>query len=216
MLYSDLYQAVQAYTENTEPTFLANIPLFVRLAEEDIYRKASFPLQTKVATLTLTPGVYTATLPDDFLNFEFINVVDGSGNYNLMLNKEIDYIFQVWSTAGYRGMPIHYNLRDPYTIVVGPTPDQAYVVNYQYACVPQSIVDAGSTGTWIGDNAQNCLLYGTLVQAYTYMKGEDSLLAQYQTLFLDSLKDAKDLGEGKDRSDEYRNPPPRDLPMGRQ
>ena len=216
MLYSDLYAAIQNYTEYAESSFLSNIPFFVRLAEEDIYRKANFPLQSKVGTATLVPGVNTVTLPSDFLNFEYVNVVDLTGKYNLMLNKEVDYIYQVWSDPTYRALPQHYNLRDSYTIVIGPIPDQAYTLSFQYCNVPTSLVDSGSSPTWLSLNAQNCLLYGTLVQAYTYMKGDPSLLAHYTQLYNDSLGVAKALGEGADRSDGYRNPTPRNLPQGSQ
>jgi len=214
MLYSDLYNAIQNYTEYTESSFLANIPFFVQLAEEDIYRKADLPLQSKVATGTLIIGVNTLALPSDFLNMEYISVIDLSGNQNILLNKEIDYIYQVWGTSGTTGLPQHYNQRDSNTLVLGPTPDKAYSVSYQYNYVPTSLVNAGSTGTWLGFNAQNCLLYGTLVQAYVYMKGEDSLLQKYQELYRQALMDVKNLGEGLDRADEFRNPPPRNLAQG--
>ena len=214
MLYSDLYTAIQNYTENTEASFLANIPTFVQLAEENIYRQANFPLQSKVATGVLTSGIATFTLPSDFLNFDYLTISDGSGNIVPLLNKNLDYIYAAWPPATYRALPQVYNLRDAYTVVFGPTPDQAYAITYQYVYVPQSIVNAGATGTWLGTNAQNALLYGTLVQAYTYMKGEDSLLQHYQEMYRQSLMDAKMLGEGLDNSDQFRNPPPRNLPQG--
>ena len=214
MLYSDLYSAVQNYTEYAETTFLANIPFFVQLAEEDIYRKADLPLQSKVATGTLVAGTNTLTLPSDYLNMEYFLVQDLSGNQNPLLNKEIDYIYQVWGFVGSGGIPQHYNQRDSYTLVFGPTPDQNYPYQFQYNYVPVSLVNSGSSPTWLSTNAQNALLYGTLVQAYIYMKGEDSLLETYKALYMNALMDAKLLGEGLDRSDEYRNPPPRNLPQG--
>jgi hypothetical protein len=214
MLYTDLYQAVQDFTEYTEASFLANIPFFVKLAEEDIYRKANFPLQSRVGSATLVAGVNTVVMPNDFLSFEYVNVFGTNGKYNMLLNKEVDYIYQVWSDPTYRAIPQHYNLRDAYTIVIGPTPDQAYTMTYQYVSVPTSIVNAGATGTWLGDNAQNPLLYGTLVQAYLYMKGDQELLAHYKMLYDESLKTAKELGEAWDRSDAYRSPPPRNIPQG--
>lgn len=214
--YTDLYNYIQAYTEYSEATFLTQIPFFVRLAEEDIYRRASLPLQSKVVTTTLTASSNTFTLPSDFLNMEYASVVGADGKYNMLLNKEADYIYQAWPDPTYKAMPQHYNQRDAYTIILGPTPDSSYGFIYQYVQAPTSLVDSGSTPTWLSTNAQNALLYGSLIQAYIYMKGSPELMADYLKLYEDAIKNAKMLGETLDRSDNFRNPMPRNIPEGKQ
>ena len=212
MDYAELYNYITQYTENQEASFLANIPLFVQLTEENIYRNANLPLQSKVVSLVATAGANTVTIPSDFLNFDYVYVIDGTGKYQILLNKETDFIYQAYSDPTYQTLPLYYAIRDAYTIILGPTPDQAYNLSTQYVYVPESIVTAGTS--WLGDNAQNALLYGSLAQAYTYMKGEDTLMQKYEMMYQDALGKTRELGEGLDRSDAYRTSPPRDLPNG--
>jgi hypothetical protein len=174
-----------------------------------IYRNANLPLQSKVGTATCTAGSPLVALPADFLSFDYLYVVDVSGNAGMLLNKEADFIFQAFPLSTYQALPQYYSVLDNVNLRLGPTPDSAYVLNYQYVFAPPSIVTAGIS--WIGTNAQNALLYASLIQAYTYMKGEDSLVQMYQGLYQDALGVLKKLGEGDERKDEYRTPSPRPI-----
>lgn len=215
MIYSELYQYIIDYTENQEPTFLTTIPFFVMCAEEEIYRSVNIPPQSKDWTGTSTVGGNnTVSLPSDFLNFDYVSVIDLTGAQNLLLNKEIDWIYQAYPLNSTQSIPLVYANKDNTSLVLGPTPDQVYALKGRYVYTPTSIVTAGNTGTWIGTNAQNALLYGTLCQAYTYMKGEQALTQQYLALYQEALEKLKKLGEGHERSDQYRNPTPRPIPLG--
>ena len=136
LTYTQLYQAVQDYTENEEASFLANIPVFVQLTEETIYRNANLPLQSQNGTLSTVSGNNVVALPADFLAFDYLYVVDQLGNYNLLLNKEVDYIYQAFPTPSYHSLPLYYSVRDNNNIVLGPTPDNTYTLNFQYLYVP--------------------------------------------------------------------------------
>lgn len=213
MDYTDIYDLTVAYTENTETSFLANIPNFVKLTEEAIYRAVDLPFQTKVSvSLMSTPHVNSVTLPSDFLTFDYMFVVGVDGKYNMLLNKEVDYIYQAYGDPTYEAMPEYYSLQNNNTVVFGPTPDRAYDFHMQYENKPDSIVDTGTS--WVGDNCENALLYGTLVNAYTYMKGEDTLLASYKQMFSDAIGVAKSMAETWEHTDTYRNQRPRDLDVG--
>lgn len=212
MLYTELVTYITDYCENQETSFLANIPLFVQLAEEEIYRRANLPLQSKEGSLITVSGQNSVNIPSDFLSFDYLSVIDGTGANNLLLEKEADFIYQAFPLNSYQTLPSYYCVRDNSTIILGPTPDMAYSLFFQYVFVPESIVTANTT--WLGDNAQNALLYGSIVQAYTYMKGEQELLQQYTTLYETALGHVKKLGEGDERSDQYRNPSPRPIPLG--
>ena len=211
MIYTDLYNDVINWTENQEPTFIASIPLFVELAEEMLYRDVKIPPQSKDWTGTSTvSGTNTVSLPADFLNFDYLFVTDSNSNLQPMLDKEIDWIYQAFPAGTPHALPTVYANKANTSLVLGPTPDAIYALVGRYQYVPVSIVNAGSSGTWLGSNAQNALLYGTLCQAYTYMKGSDTPLAQqYLAMYQQSVGLVRKLAEGRERADEYRNPTPR-------
>ena len=212
LTYSQLNQAIQDYTENEEASFLANIPNFVQLAEETIYRNANLPLQSNDYTGVTVAGANTVALPSDFLAFDYLYVVDTSGAYNLLLNKELDYIYQAFPIPTFQQIPLYYGLKDNSNFVLGPTPDQVYNLKGRYLYAPASIVTSGTS--WLGNNAENALLYGSLVNAYVYMKGYDApAMAAYEKAFQEALGKVKELGEGYERSDQYRNPMPRPIDL---
>lgn len=212
VLYADLVTLIQDYCENQEVSFVAHISQFVQFTEEDIYRRANLPLQSKNGTALTISGQNSVTLPTDFLSFDYLYVLDGTGAAQMLLNKETDFIYQAFPNNTYQTLPIYYSVRDNTTIILGPTPDQVYSLQFQYVYTPQSIVTASET--WLGDNAQNALLYGSLVQAYVYMKGEPNILEYYRAMYQEALDHVKKLGEGDERSDQYRNPTPRPIPLG--
>jgi hypothetical protein len=220
MNYTALSNAIQAYTENTEASFIAEIPVFVQQAEQRIYNSVQFPsIRKNMTGVVSTTSKYLAA-PDDFLavySLAVITDVTGSdlntGTYEYLLNKDVNFIRQAYPTPNDKGVPRYYALFGPtvsgstitneLTFIVGPSPDQNYYVELHYYYYPQSIVTAGTS--WLGDNFDSVLLYGSLVEAYTYMKGETDMMALYNQKFMEALALAKRLGDGMERQDAYRS-----------
>jgi hypothetical protein len=213
MNYAALSTAIQAYTENTETDFVANIPVFVQQAEQRIYNTVQFPsLRKNVTGVTTASNKYLAC-PSDFLAVYSMAVVDGTlatGDYEYLLNKDVNFIRQAYPKASDTGAPKYYALFGPQstndaelTFILGPTPDGSYPVELHYYYYPESIVTA--TTTWLGDNFDSVLLYGSLVEAYTYMKGEQDMMALYNGKYQEALALAKRLGDGMERQDAYRS-----------
>ena len=299
MNYVQLQQAIQDYSENTESLFVANIPTFVQQAEERIYNTINFPSLRKNVTGTLTSGNQYLSLPLDWLSTYSIAVVDGSGNYTYLLNKDVNFIREAYPNAGaaYYGLPKYYSIFGPqYTAqnelscILGPTPDSSYTTELHYFFYPPSIVQGmvstisatitggslytngsyenvpltggsgsgatativvsgqvvtsvtitnggqfyvvgdtlscsnsyiggsgsgfqvtvatvgNSTGTsWLGDNFDPVLLYGTMREAMLFMKGEADLVKYYEDKYQEALGLAKRLGDGLERGDAYRD-----------
>lgn len=207
MTYAELVTLIEQITENTETTFVTNIPYFVKRAEERIYRFIKLPKLRKVDTsIPTVQGTRTLTVPTDFLSVDSFTVVSSSLHYPL-IPKEPDFIREAYPSTATQGRPQYYALRDSTTLVLGPTPDAAYSTELVYTHKPVSIVTDGTS--WIGDNAENALLYASLAEAYIFMKGEQDLLAVYEQRFQEAVGVTKILGEGKDRTNEWRNSPPR-------
>jgi hypothetical protein len=300
MNYAALSAAIQAYTENTEADFVANIPVFVTQAEQRIYNTVQFPsIRKNVVGVVSTTSTYLAA-PDDFLAVYSLAIVDADGNYEYLLNKDVNYIRQAFpNPTTDTGIPRYYALFGPsvqsgvitneLTFILGPTPDAAYTAELHFYYYPVSIVqavissfgtltggsgytnglyynvqltggsgtgayaditvsggavvavvirnggclykvgnalsvavaDIGGTGTgfsvpvatvsnvtgtsWLGDNFDTVLLYGSLVEAYTYMKGEADMITLYNQKYMEALAQAKRLGDGMERQDAYRS-----------
>jgi hypothetical protein len=213
MNYAALSTAIQAYTENTETNFVANIPVFVTQAEQRIYNSVQFPSIRKNMTGVVSTTTPYLSAPDDFLATYSLAVVDATGNYEYLLNKDVNFIRQAYPNPTETGLPRYYALFGPtvsgstitteLTFIVGPKPDANYTVELHYYYYPQSIVTASTT--WLGDNFDSVLLYGSLVEAYTYMKGEQDMMALYNGKYQEALMLAKRLGDGLERSDSYRS-----------
>lgn len=213
MNYTQLYDAIQNYTENAETTYLANIPTFVKQAEQRIYNAVQFPSLRKSSTGLTSANNRYLSCPGDFLSVYSLAVIDGTGAYSFLLNKDVDYIRQAYPSPTATGLPKHYALFGPtvsgltvtneLSFVLGPTPNAIYSVELHYYYYPESIVTAGTT--WLGDNFDSVLLYASLVEAYTYMKGENDLLSLYDAKFKEALTLAKRLGDGLERQDAYRS-----------
>jgi hypothetical protein len=213
MNYAALSAAIQAYTENTEADFVANIPVFVQQAEQRIYNSVQFPsIRKNVTGVVSTTSTYLSA-PDDYLATYSLAVIDATGNYEYLLNKDVNFIRQAYPSASDVGLPRYYALFGPtvsgstitteLTFILGPKPDANYTVELHYYYYPQSIVTASTT--WLGDNFDSVLLYGSLVEAYTYMKGEQDMMALYNQKFMEALALAKRLGDGMERQDAYRS-----------
>jgi len=226
MNYTELSNAIQAYTENTEADFIAEIPVFVQQAEQRIYNNVQFPSLRKNMVGVMQTGNKYLSAPDDYLasySLAVITDVTGgnlnTGTYEYLLNKDVNFIRQAYPTPNDTGVPRYYALFGPtvssgsitneLTFIIGPTPDANYNVELHYYYYPVSIVtDAvlNPTGTsWLGDNFDSVLLYGSLVEAYTYMKGEQDMMALYNQKFMEALALAKRLGDGMERQDAYRS-----------
>ena len=215
MNYTALSAAIQAYTENTEADFVANIPVFVTQAEQRIYNGVQFPSIRKNMTGVVSTTSTYLSAPDDFLAVYSLAVVDADGNYEYLLNKDVNFIRQAYPKATDTGLPKYYALfgptvsgstiTDELTFIVGPKPDANYVVELHYYYYPESITVAADGRTWLGDNFDSVLLYGSLVEAYTYMKGEQDMMALYNGKYQEALALAKRLGDGMERQDAYRS-----------
>ena len=217
MNYTALSNAIQAYTENTEASFIAEIPVFVQQAEQRIYNTVQFPSIRKNVTGQTTTSNKYLQCPADFLavySMAIITNVTGTdvntGTYEYLLNKDVNYLRQAYPAPNDTGVPKYYALFGPrsdneaeLSFILGPTPDAQYYVELHYYYYPQSIVTAGTT--WLGDNFDSVLLYGSLVEAYTYMKGETDIMAFYNTKYQEALGLAKRLGDGMERQDAYRS-----------
>jgi hypothetical protein len=211
MNYTELSNAIQAYTENTEADFVANIPVFVTQAEQRIYNSVQFPSIRKNVTGSMTTSNKYLQCPTDFLAVYSLAVINASGEYEYLLNKDVNFIRQAYPQPSDTGIPKYYALFGPrsdnaaeLTFILGPTPDAAYSSELHYYFYPPSISIAPFT-SWLGDNFDTVLLYASLVEAYTYMKGEQDMMGLYNQKFMEALALAKRLGDGMERQDAYRS-----------
>jgi hypothetical protein len=214
MNYTELTTAIQDYTENT---FTADqLATFVTQAEERIFNAVQFPSLRKNVTGTLTASNKYLSAPTDFLATYSLAVIDGTGAYEFLLNKDVNFIRAAYPNPASVGIPRYYALFGPTTtsdnppeitnelsFILGPTPDAAYGVELHYFYYPESISVAGTS--WLGDNYSPVLLYGSLVEANTFMKGEADMTALYETKYKEALAQAQRLGEVLEREDAYRN-----------
>ena len=236
MTYTQLVAAIQSYTENTFPeTYLADgstvssttqLNTFITQAEQRIYNTVQFPSLRKNVTGVTSTGNKYLSCPTDFLSSYSLAVVDATGAYEYLLNKDVNFIRQAYPTPTDTAIPKYYALFGPTTtsgaspvatnelsFILGPTPDAAYTVELHYYYYPESITVAASGQTWLGDNFDTVLLYGSLVEAYTFMKGEADIIAGYDMKYKEALALAKRLGDGLERSDAYRSGQYREAPL---
>jgi len=224
MNYAALSSAIQSYTENQFPTtYLSDgtpvtaadqIARFVEQAEQRIYNTIQFPSLRKNVTGNVSSTNVYLSAPNDFLAVYSLATIDGSGNYEYLLNKDVNFIRQAYPNPTTDvGIPKYYALFGPtvtagvisneLSFIVGPTPDASYNVELHYYYYPESIVTASTT--WLGDNFDTVLLYGSLVEAYTFMKGEIDIITGYDAKYKEALALAKRLGDGMERQDAYRS-----------
>jgi len=215
MNYTQLSNAIQAYTENTEANFIAQIPVFVQQAEQRIYNTVQFPSLRKNMTGEVSTTTPYLSAPTDYLATYSLAVIDADGNYEYLLNKDVNFIRQAYPSASDVGLPKYYALFGPtvsgsaisneLSFILGPKPDANYQVELHFYYYPASITTVASGQTWLGDNFDSVLLYGSLVEAYTYMKGETDMMQMYNTKYQEALMLAKRLGDGMERQDAYRS-----------
>ena len=216
MNYVQLYQAIQDYSENTESLFVTNIPRFVQEAEERIFNTVQFPSLRKNVTGTFTASNKYLSAPSDYLASYSLAVIENFGDadetYSFLLNKDVNFIRESYPTPNDTGLPAYYALFGPasaspteLSFILGPTPDAGYTAELHYFFYPESITTTSTGTTWLGDNFDPVLLYGSLVEAYTFLKGEADLIQLYNGKFNEALALAKRLGDGMERQDSYRS-----------
>jgi len=210
MNYAALVSAIKAYTENDFPdtagsgglTSTEQINIFIQEAEQRIFNTVQLLDLRKNVTGYLTSGNKYLTVPADWLANFSLAVIDASGAYSYLLDKDVNFIRESFPNPTAVGLPTHYAFFDQNSYIIGPTPDNSYQVELHYFYYPQSIVTAGTS--WLGDNFDSVLLYGSLLEAYTFMKGEADVIGGYQKRYDEAMAMLKQLGEGKNRQDMYR------------
>jgi hypothetical protein len=236
--YGTLFTTIQGYVENDFPsgTFASStgsgtssftakqqIDTFIQQAEQRIFNSVQFPSLRKNVTASTTAypansrAMYLSS-PGDFLAPYSLAVIDGSGNYEYLLNKDVNFLRAAYPNPATTGIPKYYALFGPTTtndsppvltnelsFLLAPTPNIVYSIELHYFFYPESIVESATGTTWLGDNFSSALLYGALVEAYTYMKGEADIVAAYNKRYEEAMILAKRLGDGMERRDAYRS-----------
>lgn len=234
MNYATLFKTIQGYLENDFPagsfasstgsgtvtlTAKEQIDTFIQQAEQRIYNSVQFPSLRKNVTASTTSGNKYLSSPADFLAvYSFAVINPTTSEYEYLLNKDVNFIRQSYPNPSSTGIPKYYALFGPTTtndsppnitnelsFILGPTPGDAYSVELHYFYYPESITTAASGQTWLGDNFDSALLYGALVEGYTYMKGEPDVIAGYNKRYEEAMILAKRLGDGLERRDAYRS-----------
>ena len=203
--FTTLKTAIQDYTQNTESTFVTNLPTLIVQAENRIIKSVELPNFRQNVTGTLTSGNPYLSTPSDYLYPFSLAVSDSSNNYNYLLNKDVSFIREAYPTASTTGSPKFYAQFDDDTFIVAPTPDANLTVELHYFYIPQSITVASSGESWLGTNATEALLYASLVEAYTFMKGEPDILSGYENRFKEALGRLTLESDGYNRKDAFRD-----------
>jgi len=202
--YGELKTAIQDYTENDETTFVNNLPLFIRLAEERILKSIQLNLFQKNASGSTTTGNKFLAAPSDFLA-PFSLSIEVSGAKEFLLFKDLDFIQTYTPDATTTGQPKYYAQFDVDNFILAPTPNANYTVEIQYLYRPASLTAGLDSGTsWLSENADVTLLYASLIEAYTYMKGDPNLMQMYNQRYAEGITRLKNLGEAQEVVDEYR------------
>lgn len=202
--YAELKQAIQDFSENTETSFVTNLPVFIRGAEDRIFTLVDLELFRKNATSALTNADPFLSVPSDYLAPFSLQITTASNKVFLDF-KDVNFVQQYSIDTGANARPKYYSVYDVDNFIVGPTPDSNYTVELHYYYRPASITAGSDSGTsWLSENAPNALLYGSLVEAYTYMKGEQDMMQLYEQRFAQEIQRLKDLAEARENSDAYR------------
>jgi len=205
MNYSQLVTEIQSYTENQFTT--VDVDTFITQAEQRIYNSVQLPALRKNVTGTMTAGNKYLAVPTDWLSTFSLAVINANNEYLYLLNKDVNFIRQAFpdTDADFYNVPQYYAVFDNTSFILGPTPDQSYAIELHYFYYPESITTVVGGQTWLGDNFSSILLYGALLEAYTYMKGEADVIQQYQRRYDEAMQLLLQLGDGKNRQDAYRS-----------
>lgn len=201
--FTTLKQAIQDYTQNSETTFVNNLSVIITQAEDRILKSVQLPDFRKNSTGTTTSSNQYLSTPSDFLS-PYSLAVDNSG-YEYLMFKDVNFVREAYPQSSTEGVPKYYALFTDASFILGPTPNSNYTVELHYFYKPESITVASSGTSWLGDNAESTLLYGSLYEAYTFMKGDPDMMQLYAGRYEDALAKLKALGEGYSTTDSYRS-----------
>lgn len=203
--YGQLKTAIQDYTENDETSFVNNLPTFIKLSEERILKNVQLSLFRKNVSGNLSNANKYLACPSDFLAPFSLSFVDSGGDHVFLEFKDTDFVQTFNPDATTTGNPRYYAVFDIDNFILGPTPNSNYAVELHYFYRPASLTAGSDSGTtWLSENAEIAMLYGSLMEAYIYMKGEQDVLAQYEKRFMEAIQALKMFGEAKEVTDEYR------------
>jgi hypothetical protein len=209
MNYTELVTQIQDYVETTFDS--SNVNTFIRQAENKIYNTVQLPSLRKNVTGAMSSGIKYLECPEDFLAPYSLALIRATGEYVYLLNKDVNFMRQVYPNPATTGEPKYYAIFGPdmptypneLTFILGPTPNASLTVELHYFYRPESIVTASTT--WLGNNFDNALLYGAIREAYVFLKGEQDMVANVEAKYQEAIALLKQLGDGKDRQDAYRS-----------
>ena len=205
MTYAELKSLIQNYLENTETTFVSDLPKIIEQAEVRILKTVKLPVFRKNVEGSVTSGNKYLNTPSDFLNNYSLSITNSS-NQEFLLFKDVNFIREAYPNASTTGVPKHYALFDNTTFILGPTPNATFVAELHYFYKPTSITAGAESGTtWLSTNAENALLYGAILESYVYMKGDINLMQVYEKRYDQALARLKTLGEAENTVDSYRD-----------
>jgi hypothetical protein len=203
--FTTLKSAIEDYTQNTETSFVSNLPTFIVQAEDRIIKSVELPNFRKNVTGTFTASNQYLSTPSDYLYPYSLAVLDDDSNYSYLLNTDVSFMREAYPLVSTTGTPKHYAQFDDTTFIVGPTPNSNFTTELHYFYIPQSITESSDGTTWLGTNASEVLLYASLLEAYTFMKGEPDLMMNYEKRFQEALQRLTLESDGYNRKDAYRD-----------
>ena len=203
--FTTLKSAIQDYTQNTESTFVADLGTIIKQAEDRIVKSVELPNFRKNVTGSFTSGNQYLSTPSDYLYPFSLAVLDSDSAYTYLLSTDVSFIREAYPSASSTGVPKHYAQFDDNTFIVGPTPNANLTAELHYYYIPQSITESSDGTSWLGTNAPELLLYGSLLEAYTFMKGEPDIMVNYEKRFQEALQRLTLLSDGYNRKDAYRD-----------
>ena len=203
--FTTLKSAIQDYTQNTETSFVSNLPTFIVQAEDRIIKSVELPNFRKNVTGTFTASNQYLSTPTDYLYPYSLAVLDSDSNYSYLLNTDVSFMREAYPLVSTTGTPKHYAQFDDTTFIVGPTPSSNFTTELHYFYIPQSITESSDGTTWLGTNSPEVLLYASLLEAYTFMKGEPDLMMNYEKRFQEALQRLTLESDGYNRKDAYRD-----------
>ena len=203
--FTTLKSAIQDYTQNTESTFVADLGTIIKQAEDRIVKSVELPNFRKNQTGSFTSGNQYLSTPSDYLYPFSLAVLDSDSAYTYLLSTDVSFIREAYPSASSTGVPKHYAQFDDNTFIVGPTPNANLTAELHYYYIPQSITESSDGTSWLGTNAPELLLYGSLLEAYTFMKGEPDIMVNYEKRFQEALQRLTLQSDGYNRKDAYRD-----------
>jgi|TARA_R100000388_G_scaffold70130_1_gene50773 hypothetical protein len=207
--FTQLKTAIQDYTDNSETTFVNHLSDFIKASEERIFKNVDLELFRKNVTSAMTSSDKFLTIPNDYLS-SFSLQITTAGSEGFLLQKDVNFLQEAFDGSSSTGLPRYYAVFDINNFIVAPTPNSNYTIELHYYYRPTSLTAGADSGTtWLSTNAPFALLYGSLVEAYTYMKGEPDIMQQYEKRFNDQLVRLKDLAEARENTDAYSEGLPR-------